>query len=94
MGISFPNKARSFDDRKRCVRFTGYDGMFEIKFYLATEVLAHGEIVPKCHRGRLFDGVRCLAPKNSASGDLRLLQSSIQRDYVGSRAFSLSISWS
>lgn len=43
MGISFPNKARSFDDRKRCVRFTGYDGMFEIKFYLATEVLAQGK---------------------------------------------------
>lgn len=40
MGISFPNEARSFDDRNRCVRFTGYDGMFEIKFYLATEVLA------------------------------------------------------
>ncbi|MBA8801046.1 hypothetical protein FHW77_004801 [Agrobacterium sp. RC10-4-1] len=40
MGISFPNEARSFDDRNRCVRFTGYDGMFEVKFYLATEVLA------------------------------------------------------
>ncbi|SDB74414.1 Protein of unknown function [Agrobacterium fabrum] len=40
MGISFPNEARSFDNRNRCVRFTGYDGMFEIKFYLATEVLA------------------------------------------------------
>ena len=94
MGISFPNEARSFDDRKRCVRFTGYDGMFEIKFYLSTEVLTSGKSSPKCHRGRLLDGVRCLAPKNSASGDLRLLQSSIQRDYAGSRAFSLSISWS
>ena len=40
MGISFPNEARSFDDRNRCVRFIGYDGMFEIKFYLAAEVLA------------------------------------------------------
>ena len=40
MGISFPNNARSFDDRNRCVRFTGYDGMFEIKFYLTAEVLA------------------------------------------------------
>lgn len=40
MGISFPNEARSFDERNRCVRFTGYDGMFDIKFYLATEVLA------------------------------------------------------
>ncbi len=40
MGVSFPNGARSFDHRNRCVRFTGYDGMFEIKFFLATEVLA------------------------------------------------------
>jgi hypothetical protein len=40
MGIRFPNEARSFDDKKSCVRFTGYDGMFEIKFYLATEVLS------------------------------------------------------
>jgi hypothetical protein len=46
MSISFPNAARSFDDKNHCVRFTGYDGMFEIKFYLATEVLA-GE---KSHR--------------------------------------------
>jgi hypothetical protein len=39
MSISFPNLSRSFDDKKRCVRFTGYDGMFEIRFFLATEVL-------------------------------------------------------
>lgn len=40
MGIRFPNEARSFDDKNRCVRFSGYDGMFEVKFYLAAEVLA------------------------------------------------------
>lgn len=40
MGVSFPNQTRSFDGKNRCVRFTGYDGMFEIKFYLAVEVLA------------------------------------------------------
>ncbi|MCL6654924.1 hypothetical protein A6R70_21845 [Agrobacterium rubi] len=39
MSISFPNQSRSFDDRNRCVRFTGYDGMFEVKFYVATEIL-------------------------------------------------------
>lgn len=40
MGVRFPNEARSFDNKNRCVRFSGYDGMFEVKFYLATEVLA------------------------------------------------------
>ena len=40
MGISFPNASRSFDEKNRCVRFTGYDGMFEIKFFVASEVLS------------------------------------------------------
>lgn len=40
MAISFPNRARSFDDKSCSVRFTGYDGMFEIKFVVAGEVLA------------------------------------------------------
>jgi hypothetical protein len=50
MGISFPNEARSFDDKNRCVRFIGYDGMFEIKFYLATEVFGLREVSSKCQR--------------------------------------------
>ncbi len=90
MGISFPNEARSFDDRNRCVRFTGYDGMFEIKFYLATEVLA----CEKSHRNAseadyltAFDALRPRILK----ADLSLFQSSIQRDYARPRAFSLSI---
>lgn len=40
MSIRFPNEARSFDDKNRCIRFSGYDGMFEVKFYLANDVLA------------------------------------------------------
>lgn len=51
MSISFPNGARSFDNKNRCVRFIGYDGMFEIKFYLATEVLA----CEKSHRNASED---------------------------------------
>jgi hypothetical protein len=39
MGISFPNQSRSYDEKNRCVRFSGYDGMFEVKFYVAAEVL-------------------------------------------------------
>lgn len=45
MGIRFPNEARSFDDKNRCVRFSGKTGS-RSNFYLATDVLACG----KSHR--------------------------------------------
>ncbi|WP_275790284.1 DUF1488 domain-containing protein [Pararhizobium gei] len=40
MTLSFPNNARSYDETKRRVRFTGYDGMFEVKFFVAADVLS------------------------------------------------------
>lgn len=40
MPLSFPNSARSYDDAHRRVRFLGHDGMFEVHFYVPTEVLA------------------------------------------------------
>ncbi len=70
MGIRFPNEARSFDEKNRCVRFSGYDGMFEVKFYLATEVLA----CEKSHRNAAesdyltsFDALRPRILKVAAS---------------------------
>lgn len=32
MTLSFPNHSRSFDKARNVVRFTGYDGMFEVPF--------------------------------------------------------------
>lgn len=49
MGISFPNGARSFDDKNRFVRFTGYDGMFEIKILSGDRSPCLREISPECH---------------------------------------------
>ena len=83
MGISFPNEARSFDDKNRCIRFTGYDGMFEIKFYLATEVLA----CEKSHRNASeddyltsFDALRPRILKAATSAYLKTRSSAITLD--------------
>jgi hypothetical protein len=32
MALIFPNRSRSFDEVRKGVRFTGYDGMFEVRF--------------------------------------------------------------
>jgi hypothetical protein len=42
MPLSFPNSARSYDETHRRVRFTGYDGMFEVKCFVTVDVLARG----------------------------------------------------
>ncbi|KFB08432.1 DUF1488 domain-containing protein [Nitratireductor basaltis] len=40
MTLSFPNQSRSFDKDRNAVRFTGYDGMFEVPFYIEVDALA------------------------------------------------------
>ena len=40
MALDFPNASRSFDEARNAVRFTGYDGMFEIAFLVETDALA------------------------------------------------------
>lgn len=47
MALTFPNVSRSFDDRRQCVRFTGYDGMSEIRFFISIAALQSA----KPHRG-------------------------------------------
>ncbi|MGI0522811.1 DUF1488 domain-containing protein [Rhizobium giardinii] len=42
MTLSFPNSARSYDETHRRVRFTGYDGMFEVSCFVSVDVLARG----------------------------------------------------
>ena len=40
MHLTFPNQSRSYDETGRRIRFSGYDGMFEIKFFLEVDALA------------------------------------------------------
>ena len=40
MSVDFPNQSRSFDEVRDAVRFTGYDGMFEVRFFVEAQALA------------------------------------------------------
>lgn len=44
MTLAFPNPSRSFDRTRNAVRFTGYDGMFEVPFFVETRALARSNI--------------------------------------------------
>ena len=39
MALTFPNQSRSYDETGKRVRFCGYDGMFEIPFFVENEAL-------------------------------------------------------
>lgn len=40
MALDFPNQSRSFDEARRAVRFTGYDGMLRVPFLIEATALA------------------------------------------------------
>jgi len=40
VALSFPNRSRSYDERGRRVRFWGYDGTFEISFFVEQRAFA------------------------------------------------------
>lgn len=39
MALSFPNQSRSYDARRRCVRFWAYDDVLEISFFVEEDAL-------------------------------------------------------
>ena len=38
--LSFPNRSRTYDATRTSIRFTGYDGMFEIPFLVEAAALS------------------------------------------------------
>ena len=34
MTLNFPNPTRSYDEKRKAVRFVGHDGMFEVPFFI------------------------------------------------------------
>ncbi len=40
MTLDFPNHSRSFDAVRKVVRFSGYDGMFQVPFLIEAPALA------------------------------------------------------
>ena len=43
MTLAFPNPSRSFDEVRNAVRFTGHDGMFEVRFFVEAGALAQSD---------------------------------------------------
>ncbi|CAN7161222.1 DUF1488 domain-containing protein [Pararhizobium sp. LjRoot235] len=63
MTLSFPNSARSYDEAKMRVRFTGYDGMFEVKFFVTADVLAKGLVLRTAAERDYLDAFDKMRPK-------------------------------
>lgn len=63
MTLSFPNNARSYDETKMRVRFTGYDGMFEVKFFVTADVLAKGLVLRTAVERDFLDAFDKMRPK-------------------------------
>ena len=63
MAIGFPNRSRSFDEARSAVRFSGYDGMFEVAFLVEAAALIRS--VGKLDRRNAME-VECLAAFDTA----------------------------
>lgn len=63
MTLSFPNTARSYDEGKMRVRFSGYDGMFEVKFFVTADVLAKGLVSRTAVERDYLDAFDKMRPK-------------------------------
>jgi hypothetical protein len=40
VALTFPNRSRSYDETGQRIRFRGYDGMFEVPFFIAVDALS------------------------------------------------------
>jgi hypothetical protein len=56
MTLSFPNPTRSFDEMRNAVRFSGHDGLFEIRFFVEVGVVADAAV-----QGREAFEAQCLS---------------------------------
>jgi hypothetical protein len=57
MALAFPDASRSFDNVRNLIRFTGYDGMFEVKFFLHAAALSSAKLSEQGYL-RAFDATR------------------------------------
>jgi hypothetical protein len=65
MTLDFPNRSRSFDEARNAVRFIGYDGMFEVPFFVEAAALAkQGGNRPRASEAE------CLAAFDAARGSI------------------------
>jgi Protein of unknown function (DUF1488) len=65
MPLAFPNTSRSFDESRNAIRFTGYDGMFEVQFLVEAGALRTASDASRTEDDclRAFDAARDLILK-------------------------------
>lgn len=44
MALTFPNRSRSYDTAHQRIRFLGYDGLFEVPFFIEAAALSNAEL--------------------------------------------------
>lgn len=59
MTLAFPNPSRSFDDVRNAIRFSGYDGMFQVSFYIEAAALSKSD-------GEALSETKCLTAFDAA----------------------------
>jgi hypothetical protein len=67
MTLDFPNRSRSFDEARNAVRFIGYDGMFEVPFFVEAAALIRSVGIKD---GRSGAEAECLAAFDAARGSI------------------------
>jgi hypothetical protein len=68
MTLDFPNRSRSFDEPRNAIRFVGYDGMFEVPFFVEAAALAG---VGKRSGETAASEAECLAAFDAARGSIQ-----------------------
>jgi hypothetical protein len=67
MTLAFPNPSRSYDETRKAVRFTGHDGMFEVRFFVEVNALASDGGAPN---GTWTPEATCLSAFDDARSDI------------------------
>jgi len=84
MTLNFPNPTRSYDERRKAVRFVGHDGLFEIPFFVEAAALARG-----AEPGSAMSEAKCLS---AFDGSRALIQSVARETYTNKRLRTYTLS--
>ena len=68
MSVTFPNQSRSYDETGHRIRFSGYQGMFEIRFFLEMDGLA------KAFKGKIHGDAKGGTDLNFGAYGLKALE--------------------
>jgi hypothetical protein len=63
--LLFPNSSRSLDEKRNAVRFTGHDGVFEMRFFVEADALVTADAELGRSETKLlsaFDVIACVHP--------------------------------